>query len=147
MKKLVWVFGVLLLLSFVFPHLSKLTGGKPAQPTVTAVTDDTITGILQQATAADRARVAGIYSGLNYVINRPTFGQRVNTTEKWAELQASTLQLAVAEPGKYAGLDAAIEAVFLKEVGTDDVLPTNEATRKKLSAACEIIENSANAVK
>jgi hypothetical protein len=52
------------------------------------------------------------------------------------------LQLAIDTPGKYKGLDDAIETVFLKTVGTD-VMPNNPDTQKKLVTACEIIANSA----
>ena len=96
----------------------------------------------ETATAADRANIGGIYTGLKTVITRDN-GQSVNNTERWSALQARTLQLAVDQVGKYPGLDKAIEAVFLAEVGTDDVVPVTPDTVTKLVKACDVIINSA----
>lgn len=145
MKKLVLVAGILLLLSLVFPNGVKLPPlitpvVVPASPDVEV--DATIAKLLGNATAEDKARVAGIYDGMAYVLKRDA-GKRLNTTEKWAEFQANTLQLAVEQVGKYPGLDVAIEAVFARSVGTDDVLPATPETQQKLLKACEIIAASA----
>lgn len=145
MKYLVWVFGGLLLLSFVFPKGVSLPA-KPVSPAVVpnspAETDATIVKLLANATPEDRANVNGIYSGLKTVINRDG-GELVSTTEKWALLQANTLKLAVEQVNKYPGLDVAIDNVFRQQVGTDDVSAVNAAMVEKLSKACEIIANSA----
>jgi hypothetical protein len=74
-------------------------------------------------------------------------GQLVNNTERLAVLQANTLKLAVDQVGKYPGLDKAIEAVFASAVGTDDVVTVTPEIATKLSAACAVIVNSANATK
>ena len=145
MKKLVLVAGILLLLSFVFPNGVKLPS--PPTPVVVPVSPDveadaTIAKLLSNATAEDKARVASIYDGVAYVLTRDA-GKRLNTTEKWAEFQANTLQLAVEQVGKYPGLDVAIEAVFARSVGTDDVVPATPETQQKLLKACEIIAASA----
>ena len=144
MKKLVWVFGLLLLLSFIVPtdRLRKPAPVVPVTPAVPGVTDARIVEVLAKATAADRANIGGIYTGLKTVITRDN-GQSVNNTERWSVLQARTLQLAVDQVGKYPGLDAAIEAVFLAEVGTDDVVPVTADTVAKLVKACDVIINSA----
>lgn len=144
MKKLVLVAGVVLLLSFVFPH------GVPV-PVVTPVVEDTDTAapdaeivkVLKPATAADKARVRSIYSGLSAVLRRDASVKRLKTTEQWAEVHAATLNLAVEQVGKYPNLDVAINNVFLRAVGTDDVLPANDATRAKLTEACDVIVASA----
>jgi hypothetical protein len=145
MKKLVLVAGILLLLSLVFPNGVKLPS-LPA-PVVVPVAPDgavdaTIAKLLSTATAEDKARVASIYDGMAYVLRRDA-GKRLNTTEKWVEFQANTLQLAVEQVGKYPGLDKAIEDVFLAKLGTDDVLPGTPETQAKLLDACETIANSA----
>jgi hypothetical protein len=145
MKKLVLVAGILLLLSLVFPNGVKLPS-LPA-PVVVPVAPDvevdaTIAKLLSTATAEDKSRVASIYDGMAYVLRRDA-GKRLNTTEKWAEFQANTLQLAVEQVGKYPGLDVAIEAVFARSVGTDDVVPATPETQQKLLKACEIIAASA----
>lgn len=145
MKYLVWVFGGLLLLSFLFPNGVSLPV-KPVTPVVVpdspVETDATIVKLLANATPEDRANVNGIYSGLKTVINRDS-GELVSTTEKWALLQANTLKLAVEQVNKYPGLDVAIDNVFRQQVGTDDVAAVNASMVEKLSKACEIIANSA----
>ena len=141
MKNFVWLAAALLLLSFVYPNGPTL----PVSPAVTPVgpTDPTLLKILSNATPEDRARVRDVYTALGAVIARDA-GKRVTTTEQWAELHARTLQLAIDTPGKYSGLDEAIEVVFKTTVGTDDVLPSNDDTRKKLISACEIVSSTAS---
>lgn len=145
MKYVVWVFGALLLLSFAFPNGVTLpVTPKPpvVQPETPVVTDEAIVNVLADATAEDRARVNGIYSGLKAVIERDN-GDLVTTTEKWALLQANTLKLAVEQVNKYPGLDVAIDNVFKEQIGTMDVATVNADMVKKLATACEIIANSA----
>ena len=142
-KKLVWVAGAVLLLSFVLPYAPSLPT-PPAPPVVNpdVEIDAAIATTLKNATAADKARIVDTYTALASIVRRDG-GSRVSDTEKWAELQARTLELAIDTPGKYPGLDEQIEAVFLRCVGTDDVLPGNAETQAKLIRACEIIANSA----
>ena len=146
MKKLVWLAGAILVLSFVFPDGISFPAPAPAPapappPVVVPVANDVVAA-LQSATAEDRRRIVGVYSAMEFVLRRDN-GQRIKTTEQWADFQANTLQLAIESPGKYPGLDVAIEKVFLDTVGTDDVLPTNPETRGKLIKACQIIAESA----
>ena len=140
MKKIVWVAGLLLLLSVVFPNglsLPNLVKTKPA-----GATDAKIVELLSAADAADKARIEGVYAGLAYVLNRDK-GARITTTEKWAEVQQNTLDLAIETIGQYPNLDEAIETVFLQAVGTDDVMSNNPDVLAKLISACETIANSA----
>lgn len=149
MKKLVWVAGLLLLVSLVFPN------GLPLKPvTVTpevvepaGPTDATIVKLLTGAAPEDKARVVSVYSGLRHVLQRPKASELLTTTEKWALTQENTLQLAIDEPGKYTGLDEAIEQVFLRVVNTDDVLPVTPETLNKLVEACTVVVNSAATAK
>jgi hypothetical protein len=144
MKKIVWVAGLLLLLSVVFPNGPQLPNSGVVQPS--GPTDATIVKLLEKATAADKARIVGTYTGLIRVLNKDlqkTTDRRISTTEKWEELQQNTLDIAVDEVGKYPGLDEAIEGVFTRTVGTDDVLPGNTETLQKLITACETVVNSA----
>lgn len=144
MKKLVWVAGIVLLLSFVFPNGVSIPVVKPVvEDTDVAAPDAEIVKVLRPATAADKARVRSIYSGLATVLRRDATVKRLRTTEQWAEVHAATLELAVEQVGKYPGLDVAINNVFLRVVGTDDVLPANDATRAKLIEACDVIVSSA----
>ena len=142
-KAVLWLAAALLVVSIVFPNGPKL--GKPVAPVTPAVehaTDATIVKLLATADSADKARINGIYTALAAVLKKDA-GKRITTTEQWADLQANTLQLAIDTPGKYSGLDTAIEAVFLAKLGTDDVLPGTPDTQAKLIDACETIASSA----
>jgi hypothetical protein len=149
MKKLVWIAGALLLFSFVFPN--GLTLPKPPAPAPApapapvvpvADTDPAIVAALTNATAEDKARIVSVYSGAVHVLSRDA-GKRVSNTEKWADMHANTLQLAIDTPGKYPGLDAAIEGVFARAIGTDDVVIVDAEMQKKLLRACEVVIASA----
>jgi hypothetical protein len=148
MKKLVWVAGVILLLSFVFPNgvtLPKPITPVPVDPqpvTPAADKDPKIVEILAVATPADKARIYGVYTAMATVTRRDA-GRRLNTTEKWAEYQANTLQLAIDTPGKYPGLDLAIEDVFARKLGTDDVLALTPEVVARIASAADIIAASA----
>lgn len=143
MKKLVWVAGLVLLLAFVYPNGIKLPlSGPPTDVPANVDVDAAVVEALADATAEDKAHVAGTYDGMLRVFNRDK-GVRIKTTEKWADFQANTLQLAIETAGEYPGLDVAIENVFKTQLGTDDVLPTNSDTQQKIVAACQIISASA----
>lgn len=152
MKKFVWFAGALLLISLIFPN------GIPVMPPPTppvpspVVPDQPVTPagevnariveLLGAASQDERNRISDAYTGLKTVTLRDG-GKRVNTTEKWSELQANTLQLAVDSPGKYPGLDAAIEGVFAEKLGTNDVLAITPEVMQRLVKACEVVSASA----
>lgn len=140
MKKLVWVAAAILVVSFIFPNGISLPKPTPVpQPAPTAQPDKDIVRILSAASAADKRRIGDVYSGLRSVLARDK-GQRVSTTEKFADFHANALQLAVNhQPGKYPDLDVAIDAVFERALGTTDVVALNDATVKKLIEACDIV--------
>lgn len=142
MKNFVWLAAGLLALSFMYPNGPDLKWSRPESAAVDAPTDDAIVKLLAKADIKDKHRIQDVYEALIFWLRRDA-GTRVITTEQWAELAANTQQTAIETPGKYPGLDAAIEAVFLRVVGTDDVLPNNAETQKKLIEACELVANSA----
>lgn len=149
MKKLVWIAGAILLLSILYPNGIDLSGFKPAPPAAasTEQPDPTISKILSGADYADKVRIVGVYRGLKTVLKNDD-GKRVNNTEKMADLQANTLELAIEKPGKYVGLDVAIENVFkttVQDKNTDAsvVNPVTPEMLKKLIKACDIVIASA----
>jgi hypothetical protein len=149
MKKLVWIFGVLLALSFLVPNKlpdwvpsPKPTPVTPDKPTNTA-TNEKIVELLANASGEDRARIDGVYTAGAIILKRDASTKFLATTEQFSKWQERTLKMAIEEPGKYPGLDAAIEAVFATAVGTDDVVAVTDDMRAKLIAACETIANSA----
>lgn len=146
--------GLLLLVSLLFPNgvsiptqpVTPVTPVVPDEPKPAPNADATIVKLLAAAPKEDKAHIAGIYAALIDVLKRDG-GKLVKTTEQWAMLHANQLQLAVggtALKGKYAGLDAAIEAVFEAKLGKDkEVAPADEATRNKIIDACTVIVSSA----
>ena len=144
MKKLVLLACLLLVgLALKFPNGVPLPVTAPDAVVVPAgETDAALVGILENATDEDKARIVSVYEGMQYVLKRDN-GKRINTTDKFSDWQANTLQLAVETPGKYPGLDKAIESVFVRLVGTDDVVSTTPDVQQKLIKACEIVAASA----
>ena len=145
MKKLVWVAGAVLLFAVFFPNGINLPfiGTSNSVTPIDATPDQTIVGLLRGAAAEDRARIRSVYAGMKHVLQRDK-GERVSTTEKFAEVHANTLQLAIDKPGKYPGLDDAIESVFIAAVGQTNLDPTvvNAITpemQAKLITACDVI--------
>lgn len=149
MKKLVWIFGVLLALSFLVPNklpdwvpTPKPTPVTPDEPTNTT-TNEKIVALLANASSEDRARIDGVYTAGAAILKRDAVTKFLATSEQFAKWQERTLKMAIDEPGKYPGLDVAIEAVFAAAVGTDDVVAITDDMRAKLIAACQTVANSA----
>lgn len=154
MKPVVWLAGIVLLLSFVFPNGLPIKppvipppAPAPVEP-VSGPTDAAIVALLKDADSADKARVAGIYAALRDVLRRDA-GKLVSTTEQWSLWQANTLKAATDGTqlkGKYPGLDVAIENVFVSKLGKGkDVVPADAAVRNKIDEACAIVVASAQA--
>lgn len=150
MKKLVWLAGAVLAVSILFPNGFDVAGfftPQAVEPEIVAKPDAKIVELLSGASSAEKARTVSVYRGLRTVLTRDA-GTRINTTEKLEELQANTLQMAVDNPGKYPGLDIAIEAVFQKAVKSANVDPSvvNPMTPEIQAAvikACETVMVSA----
>lgn len=91
---------------------------------------------------ADRLYLASLYDAMSFVMLRD--GQRdppiVSTTEKFANFHAGSLRLAIdkANVGKYPGLDAAIDEVFV-QAGGPEVKAIDQDTRDALIAACQVL--------
>ena len=146
MKKLVWLFGVLLALSFVLPDpLALLNNTNPVTPEVNpaAGVDSKIASILANAAVADKTRIFDVYNSFASIIKRDKKTEFISTSEQFAKLQERALKLAIDNPGKYPGLDKAIEAVYFAVFGTDDVVAITDELNEKLITASQVIANSA----
>jgi hypothetical protein len=147
---LVWLAGLLLAVSLVFPNGLRFSRFSRPAPTPEApvvaphATDPTIVSLLANADSADKARIADVYTGLAAVLKRPKTQELIVTTEQWVQLHERTLQIAIDTPGKYPGLDVAIDALFKAKLGTDDVLSGNPETLAKLVDACDTMISSAS---
>lgn len=147
MKSLVWVLGLLLALSFVVPDTMPVWVPVPTPPVTPNIspdvqTDANVVAALSNASAQDRFHVFDIYSSMAKVIKRDK-GEFISTSEQFAKLQERALTMAIEQPGKYPGLDKAIEAVFMSAFETDDVVAITEPVRENLIKACEVIAKSA----
>jgi len=102
-----------------------------------------VTQALSPATSQDKARVAGFYAALADVVERDD--KTVSTVGVFRELHGRSLDLAFKGtdlPGKYPGLDVAINDLLVAAVGKDDV-PLPPAKRQSLVQALKDVANAA----
>lgn len=100
---------------------------------------------LRSATPRDRARVASIYKALGDITARDA-GQQITTVGTWRAVHASALRLAAGGtdlPGKYPGLDVAVDAVLKESLGSlDDVPMTREVVGKLVTGCGTVVKQS-----
>ena len=127
------VFAAVALLGLIvsfWPALPAPAPAKPASPV--AVT-------LANATPADRQRVSAFYSALADVLQRDPTSAR--TVGQFADLHARSLDRAFKGtdlPGKYPGLDKAINDATTAAVGAADVPLTPEKSAALVQALKEV---------
>ncbi len=96
---------------------------------------------LASASSAERARVASIYASLADVVERDG-GKLIPTTAVWRAIYADALRLAAGGtdlPGKYPGLDKAVEEVLSQHYPLDN-LPIDKVMAGKIAAGCRAVE-------
>ncbi len=116
--------------TFMFPPAARPTG-----PVAAALAD---------ASSADRAKVAGLYRALADVVKRDG-GQKITTTVIWRQVYRDALVLAAGGtdlPGKYRGLDTAVEEVLAKYYSLDSAPLTEELSKKIADACLEVARQS-----
>ena len=94
---------------------------------------------LRVATPGDRARVASLYKALADMTARDA-GQQIKTVGDWRAVHASALRLAAGGtdlPGKYQGLDVAVDTVLRESLGSLDDVPMTSDVVGKLVAGCK----------
>lgn len=102
-----------------------------------------VTAALSPASSQDKARVAAFYSAMADVVERET--SLVSTVGGFRELHARSLDRAFKGtdlPGKYPGLDLAIDEKLAAAVGRDDV-PLPPAKRQSLIQALKDVATDA----
>lgn len=102
-----------------------------------------VTAALSPATRQDKARVAAFYSSMADVVERDA--TLAKTVGGFTELHARSLDKAFKGtdlPGKYPGLDVAINDKLVAAVGTDDV-PLPPAKRQSLIQALKDVATDA----
>lgn len=96
---------------------------------------------LRNASPRDRARVASVYRALADVTARDS-GQQIATLASWRAVHASALRLAAGGtdlPGKYPGLDVAVDSVLANAVGSLEDVPMSRDVVQKLVAGCNSV--------
>lgn len=109
-------------------------------PQRSAVTGPVATA-LASASSSDRARVRSVYAALADVIDRDG-GTLIPTTAVWRAIYSDALRLAAGGtdlPGKYPGLDQAIEAVLSQHYPLDN-MPIDTVMAKKIADGCRAVE-------
>jgi hypothetical protein len=102
-----------------------------------------VTAALSPASRQDKARVAAFYSAMADVVEREA--ETAPTVGLFRTLHSRSLDRAFKGtdlPGKYPGLDVAINDQLTKAVGTDDV-PLPPARRQVLVQALKDVANAA----
>jgi hypothetical protein len=104
------------------------TPSKP-QPTVPVVTSK-VAAALRPALKVDRARVSSFYDALADVVGR---SKSITTVEGFRRVHASSLDEAFKGtdmPGKYPGLDVAIDEELVAAIGRDNTGLDGEANKR-----------------
>ena len=115
---------------------------KGTTPVVVAPTSP-VTAALSPASRQDKARVAAFYSAMADVVEREP--SLATTVGGFRELHARSLDRAFKGtdlPGKYPGLDLAIDGKLVAAVGKDDV-PLPPAKRQSLIQALKDVATDA----
>lgn len=98
--------------------------------------------ILKRMTHTDRMFLSNFYDATAFIMYRDSLRQTplITDTEKFAAFHAGSLQLAIdrKDVGKYDGLGAAIDEVFVAAVGPE-VKQITPDLRDKLVAACGLL--------
>lgn len=93
---------------------------------------------LRSASSSDRKTVASLYSALADVTERDGRDRQIGTTQSWRSCHSAALRLGVGGtslPGKYPGLDAAVEQVLSQYFPLEN-LPLTDELRAKIVAGC-----------
>lgn len=159
MKQLVWIAGLVLAVAMLFPNGVTLPVPAPVVPAPVVPApvkpvvpvDPDIVRILSVASPEHKARIRGVYSAMAAVLKRDKEKALAKNTEQFALWQANTLDVAIDEDarGRYPGLDAAIDAVFARQLGIKidadgiDVVGIDPTARTKIIEAAEMIAASA----
>ena len=116
---------------------------KGPTPSVVVPPTSPVTAALSPASRQDKARVAAFYSSLADVVERDATA--ISTVGVFRELHSKSLDLAFKGtdlPGKYPGLDLAINDQLVAAVGKDDV-PLPPAKRSALVQALKGVASAA----
>lgn len=103
-----------------------------------------VAAALKSASSTDRERVRAIYQALADITQRDA-GSRIATVAAWRAVHSDALRLAVGGtdlPGKYPGLDRAVESVLAQNVSLDNVAITPEVAAKLVTGCKEVARQS-----
>lgn len=110
-----------------------------------AVATGPVASVMQSASSTDRKTLAALYTALADVTQRDGANRQISTTGIWRRFHSAALRLAVGGtelPGKYPGLDKAVEEVLAQHFSLDDVALTDELRSKVVAACREVASQS-----
>lgn len=111
----------------------------PPKTDVPVDTPSKVAVSLKSATKDDKARVRAFYAAMADVVERDS--SIITTVAKWRQANANALDLAFKGtdmPGKYPGLDAAIDQRLIDAIGKEDVAISPDKRRALVVALKEI---------
>lgn len=111
----------------------------PPRTDVPVDTPSKVTVVLKAASKEDKARVRAFYAAMADVVERDS--GIITTVGKWRQANANALDLAFKGtdlPGKYVGLDAAIDQRLVDAIGKEDVALSADKRRALVVALKEI---------
>ena len=114
-------------------------------PDTPAVVEGPVSLALRSASSTDRRTIAAIYNAMADVTERDSAVGQISSTEVWRRCHSSALRLAVGGtplPGKYLGLDVAVEQVLSQYFSLDNTPMTPELRAKVVAACREIARQS-----
>lgn len=129
-------------LDFEWPIPSASSRSIPKPPLEIMKFADPVRGVLPRMTHTDRLFLSNFYDAMGFILARDS--QRsaplITDTEKFAAFHGGSLQLAVdrKDVGKYDGLGAAIDQVFVNAIGPEVKQLTPEL-RDRLVGACALL--------
>lgn len=129
--------NILTFAAVAFALYTFLPARDPPEPQPVVV-EKPVAVALRSASSDDRQMVAGIYDALADITERDAAGNLISTTEMWRKCHSTSLRLAAGGtslPGKYPGLDTAVEQTLARHLTLDNVAITPEI-RSKIVAGC-----------
>lgn len=136
--------NILTFAAVAFALYAFLPARVPPEPQPVAV-EKPVAVALRSASSDDRQMVAGIYDALADITERDAAASLISTTGMWRQCHSTALRLAAGGtslPGKYPGLDAAVEQTLAKHLTLDNVAVTPEV-RAKIVAGCREVATDA----
>lgn len=132
--------GSVLDFKWPMPSLSSRSLPKPSQEVLKFA--EPVRGVLPRMTHTDRIFLSNFYDAMAFIVFRDSQSSAplITDTEKFAAFHGGSLRLAIdrKDVGKYDGLGAAIDQVFVNAIGPE-VKQMTPDLRDRLVGACGLL--------